>query len=406
MSYVQVVNENLMPVSEVLIANQNTVGQKYMKVLYPVENSANYGYGLAGSSKDLTFVVGSAHEAWLPQESYLQFSLQMGTTAGLLPGSVDAVFQKVRVLSPQGTVLLEDAAANVISIITQLTTISNENKALQWEEGLDQLNVTQADAANTITTSAVQYLMKLKQPFFRTLSCIPLPITGQVRIAFSMAVDAQAITYCTGDTYKLTSPQLVCAMVGYEQHFLDKLRQIALKGGLLLSFVQNYYSNAPSSNAGDNALQVNFGTKNALSLIAVNRIIANDASASRVENLGRYQAPITLQEIYAQIGSDKYPSCGLDSYVRAWAELKKVINVWGDVDAGNQIIRIQYEYSSATNAILLPATCSKFIVGIDFRTADGTGIDTLQGPVVFHQKFAEANTNFVAEVFIQYQSVL
>jgi hypothetical protein len=307
MSYTQIPNETIMPTSEIYIANANTVGQKELKVIYPVENSAVYGRGYAGSAQELSFNIASNHQAWLPQESYLEFSLAMGTTAGFLPGSVDAVFSKVRVLSPQGTVLLEDQSANVFSRIQQIATISDQNKALCWEENLNSLCVNTDDPQNVITTTPTQYSMKLKQPFFRQLASIPLPITGQLRLVFSLAVDNQAITYATGDSYKLTSPRLLCSMLGYSADFLDKLRIVAEKGGLLLSYVQNYYAGAPSSIAGDNVCAVNFGCKNVLGAIIVNRIPANDSSSSRVEKLGRYLCPITLNSIYAQIGSDQYP---------------------------------------------------------------------------------------------------
>lgn len=119
-----------------------------LNALYPNENGAVYSYSYAGTSRERSLNIGSAHN-----------TLNFWT---FLIGSVDAVFYKVRVLvGPEGTGLLEDQAATIFSRISLTVTVSNENKALQWEEGLDQLCVIQADAANTVTTAALPYLMKL-----------------------------------------------------------------------------------------------------------------------------------------------------------------------------------------------------------------------------------------------------
>src|SRR5690348_6532115 len=106
-AYEQVYNEALIPVNKVYIANKNTGGNKNLNVVYPIENGAVYGYSYTNATRQLTFEIGSANSAWLPQQSYLEFDLvASGATGGIISGSVDALFSTVRVLSPQGVCVL------------------------------------------------------------------------------------------------------------------------------------------------------------------------------------------------------------------------------------------------------------------------------------------------------------
>jgi hypothetical protein len=120
--------------------------------------------------------------------------------------------------------------------------------------------------------------MKYKQPFFVENSSIPLPISGQCRLVLNMAQDTQCMSATGGGAvqYQCTSPRLLCPMIAYEQKFLDVLRQVAQKGGLLLCHVQNLWQGSVAVNAEDNVLICQNGAKNVLGAIWVNRIKAND----------------------------------------------------------------------------------------------------------------------------------
>jgi hypothetical protein len=392
-----------MPKSEVFIANSNTFGSKRVNIIYPVENSNTYGYNYYGSSQQITFSIGSANSAWIPGETQLEFSLASGTTASILSGSVDAVFDSVRILNQQGTILLEDQCANIFSRIQQLATITTHTANTCWEENLEYL---MSDTAS-ITVAAQKYSMSFRQPFFHENSSIPLPITGELRLVLTLARDSQCMNHPASDavTYALTQPRLLCPMIAYEQKFLDLLRKVADKGGVLLCHVQNYYQGTTADNAGDNVLDIKFGAKNVLGIMYVNRIRANDSLSTYVEKLGRYQAPTDLVETYCMTGSEKFPSCGVDNYARAYVELKKHVNLYADNDAGNKLTRALYEYSSGTNAATLASTCAKYIGGFSFCSAYQTGIDTQNGGVQLHQNFGSANSGFAVDAFVQYQSV-
>lgn len=133
-------------------------GRKMLNVIYPNENGANFGYNVANSTREISFTIGDSHSGWLSHETTLELKLALRSSATALAGSVDAVFEKVRILTESGVVLLEDQATIEFYRIQHVICRSAENINLQWEENLDSLMLNSA----VVSARAKKYAMKFK----------------------------------------------------------------------------------------------------------------------------------------------------------------------------------------------------------------------------------------------------
>ena len=381
MSFItQVESERLLPTSEYLVDNLNVAGQKLNLNVYPTEGAGPFGVGYANAINEMSFSIGSQNCALIPNECFLQIGLQMGTTSGgVIAGAVDAVFDRVRIMTQQGLSILDEQWANLHSRMKQIVLVSNENKAVKWEENMD--NLCHADSgANTITTTNKNYLVHFKQPFWEQVQAFPLPISGQLRLVLTMAKDSVVMSITQSDTYKVNSPRLNVSLVPYEFNYLEKLKKVALAGGLVLHYQQHKWVNAPNSTT-NNVIPLKFGVNNAVSIEAVLRLKADETSAT-LENLGKYQIPSNDTtksfNIYATCGSNIYPSCKIDNELSAYKFTKQLYGIDNDIDAGNQITRAKYFVANNTSTDQ-SSTGPFFIIGIDLRNGTSAGVSTKDG---------------------------
>ena len=107
-------NPILEPMDEYEFYDANVGGQKLNVQIHPEEGVSPFGKDVSNAINEMTFNLGSYNCALLPNETSLSFNLSIGTTGGI-PGSVDAVFDRVRLVHQSGLTILDEQASNVLS---------------------------------------------------------------------------------------------------------------------------------------------------------------------------------------------------------------------------------------------------------------------------------------------------
>ena len=99
-----------------------------------------------------------------------------------------------------------------------------------------------------------------------------LPVTGNFRLIFSMEADAIACPrlYSTL-TYTITNPILNIKLAQYQPDYLNRLTELASKGGMLLNYSSQYHS-SQICDASSNTISVGFAMKSARVAITVCRL--------------------------------------------------------------------------------------------------------------------------------------
>jgi hypothetical protein len=399
-------NPILEPVSDYMRQELNVGGQKLNVQIHPEEGVSPFGRSVSNAINEMTFNLGSYNCAWLVPETSLSFDLSIGTT-GAIPGSVDAVFDRVRLVHQSGNTILDEQAQNVFSRIKQIALMSTENANANWEEGLQNLMLADA-SIDPITPTAKRFNIKFRQSFWDQVKVIPLPILGNCRLILTQARDAQAFTYFTG-SYTVANPVLNVSMLPYEMSYLERLKKVAQAGGLVLHYIQTQWVNKSVANAGINTVPIQFAVKNARSVVAVHRLLANETSAT-LEKLGKYQIPSNDNtqafEIYCQQGGVQYPSSKITSFVEAYRQMKQVFKVDGDLDYGNQITRSLYSAANNTTTTNNASLAPRFIVAIDLTRGGNAGISTKDGPLEYVLNQALAVSGLSVDLFLQYDYYL
>lgn len=393
----------LMPDTELVADDRNIASPKINLDVFPNEGSANFGYGQVSSQKQMSFTVGSDYASWLPQESHLEFDLKIGTGAGAqLTGDVSALFDRVRLVTQAGVVLVDDQAHNLIQRITQTCVVNDSYKKTSWMSGRNNLCVPDLEL-DPLTSSARHYAIELSHNFFKQVRSVPLPITGNLRLIIDLADDQTAFYAADMPTtkYRIDNPRLSVALVPMTADFTDKLRRVAMAGGLAFNYIQNYYISAPATSTS-NTVQVNFAMKSAQSVIAVQRLSTQITDTTQ-DSLNKYQAPAGgLVSIQVRQGSDAFPSTAIDTTERAYCELLKTLDQYLDLDSGSQLSRARYTGADATGANQA-STGPLFIAGIKTAKAGmNTGVSTLNGGLQLKWNQATALPNAQLDVFIQY----
>lgn len=107
MSLVQANNLQLIPDSEVIANDRQIADNKLNLDIYCNEGNSAFGYGFASAQRQISFTIGSQNCAWLPSESFIELDIKLaaGTTA-CIPGDVSALFDRVRLVTQAGAVLV------------------------------------------------------------------------------------------------------------------------------------------------------------------------------------------------------------------------------------------------------------------------------------------------------------
>jgi hypothetical protein len=289
-----------------------------------------------------------------------------------------------------------------------MTTASNENKALNWQAGRNNLCTT--DALVDDLTSAIKYQIIPNLNFWRFVKSVPLPVTGSLRVELTWAADKNVIfdPNTASPTYKVSNLVLMAAMLPVSNDYNDKLRLLAIEKGITIEYDQNFRQHAQTLST-NNSVYIRNSMKQAKSIIAVHRLSGN-ALAYAKGYLYRYPTPKSgISSIQVRNGSNSFPYNAITNTGRAYQELLKVLRLSDDADSGNQITRARYNVDTVADAALTAnfgTTAGQFIVGIDLTSnGQGTGISTAEAPLQYLFDAVAAESTLVCDVFVQYGCV-
>ena len=395
MSLVQVPADLLIPDVQLQAADKNIATPKLLVPVYAQQGAAGFGYNVVSAIRQMTFEIGSLNCAMAPKDSYLQFGLKVAAgTTGILAGSADQLFSRVRLTTASGVVLVDSQNHALYAQLEDLNTLGAENKAKSWESLRDQVAIS--DLNSLVITSTLQnVILPLRGAFWQQVRSLPLPILGNVRLTFDMNVDFDAfsLTGSTAFRYAVDSPVLYVSMIPYTQSFLDQLRQLASAGSLLLNYSQNYYLQAPCT-ATSNVINISYNMRSMRGIFGC-VLLASEANTFNLMT-NKPQSPTALSSIQLRQGSDQYPSTAIVSTEQVFVEAKKLWNTYNDIDGGCQSTRANF--TQAVNTGVDQKLSSTFNFGIETdKNGINTGLSTAAGGanLVYNVGTAHAATSAI-----------
>jgi hypothetical protein len=402
----KIVNDpKLIPDSIATEADKNINSAKLLLPVYPREGNANFGYTSPAAQQIMTFEVGSQNSAWLGAESYISFDLKLavGTTGAVLAGNSSCLFSRIRVMNQSGVVLYDEQELALNSWITDINTLDDSQKSCRWESMCDQLNIS--DSASTkITSSAVHIVMPLPGRIWSQVEAFHLPVTGNLRVELTMARDNQAFSLfvTNGDAYRIDNPVLSAAMLPMKMEFQDQVAKLAMQGGYLLNYSQDYFYRAPCVGS-NNTVTVPFGAKSVRAIRGITKLNSEDNTynLSYLKGVSPLGGLVSLQ---ARIGSEQYPSSAINKVEEVYTECKKLYKLYRDIDAGNQITRANF--TQAVNTSTDQKLSSKFNFGIDLsRNGMNTGASTVNGSATVQYQVGTATAGTDIMLFLTYDTM-
>jgi len=397
----------LLPDSIVQADDLNVQSATLYQQFYPDEGSALFGSQAVSAKQEMTFTLGSNNCSMLTDRSYLSFNLGVAAgTTGILAGDASALFERVRVVSSRGIVLIDQQQQNVLEWVKGINVLDDAQKACRWESLGDQINISDANSLVINTaTAAVKVCMPLPGSFFTQVLNLCLPVTGQIRIIFTMAQDFQAFSLCgsTAFRYRVDSPSLTACLQPLTPDFQARMVALARSGGLLLNYSSEYFTRQPIT-ATSNTVTVQRALKSARIVTVLPRLSSEDNTYNLSYLKG--QSPASgLVSFSCRAGSSIYPSTALTTPEEVYVHLKQIYGLYGDLDAGNQITRAGF--TAAANTSVNQKQGSKWNMGVNLAKGGiNTGHNTVDSPIQIMYQVGASTATLDAFIWITYDSIV
>jgi len=416
---IRVNNPQLQYQSVLAVPDDNIGAVKQLTNFFPIQAGSFSNQSLTR----MEFNVVSDNAAAILAEHYLTFDMAVlngSTTVGvtaIVTGKADSWLSQIQVQTFSGVPIYDSLphGANLKSRIDQNMIISNENKTMNWQSGLQNLGT--ADASCTQLTSTPQkFAIKLPAQFFRDIEAFPLPIIGGLRIILFLELDNVALAVeapASGNYYQITNPVLKVPLVPYEQDYLQLLLKEAVEGHVLLDFGADFFYEYAAATNATNTVQVQKGFRWANHVIEVQRL-AGDYNTANKDYLGKAQYFGGLGDgntsggfLQIQAGSKNFPYNPITDDVTAWVELQKIYNIWNDNDQGNQVTKARYQGADVTGANQ-GSTGPLCIRGVDLTTCGEpfTGVDLNGSYMSIRLTTISSPASNYLDIFINFSNLL
>ena len=406
MSIIETTNSfSILPDSVLTADDLNIQSAKLLQPFYPDQGSSLFSNGAVGGKNQITFTLGSANCSMLPTESYLEFDVKANaSTTATLAGDASCFFNRMRVVTSRGVVLVDNDEMALFQYNLNVNTIDSAQKACRWNSYMDQLNISDASSA-AFTATSRHVVMPLPGSVWAQIRNLPLSVMGQVRIIFDLAPTFQVFSLCDAVSYRyqIDNPVLKVLLVPLTPMYQDKLISLARQGGLLLNYSSEYFTRQTCT-ATSNSITIQRALKSARVLTVLPKLSSEDLTynLSYLKTISPTGGLISAQ---ARAGSEFYPSSAMTTVEQVYVENMKAYKLWGDLDAGNQVTRANF--SQAVNTSTDQKLSSKFSVVIDLSKGSiNTGINTINSAVQFIYTVGTAVATLDAFCYLTYDSVV
>lgn len=401
---VKQVSEYLSPLAVITRDDDEISQPRRINHTAPVSgNGANFGYDGPSQKKFAEFVSGSDNGMF--RNFTCKVAMDASVNAGTAKvGGKGTSFFKTIGTKDQRQPIADYPEANLWARIMENSTVSNDQKARDWESLGDQLGLADADRI-TLTTEAKRIIVPLNvYPWYNQQKAFPLCVVGNLRHRFDFAPSHEALATMSADCdyYILSNLEFIWEEDVMENAYVKELQEDALAGKIIIPYMGVVHK-AVALDASSNVVSINDSFSSAMALFAVNRLTADlnpkvSAVAKTQDPLNKYQKPNgTVVGIQVKGGSNAFPSEEIRTAEEVYVALKQVL----PSTTSNQLTRARF--NSVNTTANSGSTSPLFIVGLALDKAGrGTGFDNVQGNLnyIFKQSTPTAPGTVQCDLFV------
>ena len=321
-----------------------------------------------GPGDNASFKISSSTQYWIPQRSYIKYTLTPTATGQLNPSGGTSVFSSIQ--TSLGGLMLPLSRNFAIQNSIKNNSSTNEKKNI-----LTKFQAFTDNGTGLATTAAtpIPIVTEMLMPFKITSNqYVPLSfLTGGVQMYFNMSAETQVVT---AGTYKISNFEIICCLLTPTPMYMNEVSEALAAGQTMKMQIELFksFSNI-TTKASETSIQIQTGYLGSINSVFLS--LRSDNSFSSQEGIASFN--IDMDGV-------RYP-----------------LNV--DVaSGGSAFYQTLAGYNTDIGSISVPNDSQKFY-SVPFKSNDmpGSGLPSQNGQINLNLK-TNALTNTKLETIIHY----